>query len=181
MSGEPPLAYAELVAEVRRLCAGRHSGTLFIATANNHSGRIGFSAGKIVAVRFRLLTGVDALGEISRIEAARWRFTDQAPETTDALPDTADLLMLLSGPDGDTTASTAPPAGEDFVHAEQVLSPALAEFLGPMARVVVREHLNAARQYGDDLRTIVEGLAREIPDRDKAALFVERVLAKLGE
>ena len=181
MTGEPLLAYAELVAELRRRCAARHSGTLFIATASNHSGCFGLRDGNIVAIRFRLSKGVDALSEISKIERARCTFTNQVIEDAGPLPPTGDVLRLLTGNDADAAAARLPLTDEQFSRAQTLLVPALAEFLGPMATIVVREQLAEARRHGHDVQRTIDAIAKEIQDPAKAASFKREVLQKLGE
>lgn len=182
MSGEPPLGYAQLMAELRRLCAERRSGTLFIATASNQSGRIGLRDGNIVSMRFQLRKGLDAVGEISKVSSARCTFTDHAAEEADPrapLPPTRDVLRLLTG----TDTGAPPPSGQlsdtDLLRAQNVLAPALAEFLGPMATLIVREQLLDASRHGYDIRKAIEAIAKQIEDPAKAALFKQQVLARL--
>src|SRR5438477_6466302 len=45
MSADAFRSYAELIAELRRLCAERRTGTFFIATAANEGGQLGLREG----------------------------------------------------------------------------------------------------------------------------------------
>ena len=73
------LTYPELIGEVRRLCAQRQTGCVFITTSDNHSVRFALQGGTIVAVAFRQRTGPDALTSIRRISKGRLQFSDTAP------------------------------------------------------------------------------------------------------
>ena len=183
MSGEPLLGYSEVMAELRRRCAGRHSGTLFLATASNHSGCFGLRDGKIIAVRFRLSKGAEALQAISKIDSASCTFTDQVLEDAVPLPATGDILKLLTGTDA-TPQSSAPMAPSlsdpQLSRAHTILVPALAEFLGPMAAIVVREQLAEAKRHGHDLGKTIDAIARQIPDATKAAAFKREIVQKLA-
>lgn len=180
MSGEPLLAYSEVMAELRRLCSEQRSGTMFIVTASNQSASFALREGNIVCVRFQLKRGLDAVNEIKNVGAVRCKFTEEVAGAPDQrLPSTSDLLQLLSS-DGGAAAAPPPRFSEaELARAETVLIRALAEFLGPMATVVVREHLLEARGSGQDLDKTVEAIAEVIPDRAKAARFKQEVLPQL--
>ena len=75
MSAEPWLGYDALIAELRRLPAEHRTGTLFIATADNHGGQIALRDGVIVAVRFHRRNGMDAAREIRTLRTVRFNFT----------------------------------------------------------------------------------------------------------
>src|SRR6266850_2247515 len=54
MSADGFVGYDALVAELRRLNAERRTGTIFIATADNHGGQLALQDGLVVAVRGRV-------------------------------------------------------------------------------------------------------------------------------
>ena len=76
MSTEPQPTDSQFLAELRRLCAERRTGTLFVATAKNQSGRLGLFEGQIVSARFQLPSGLEAVDEIRKVGSARFTFTE---------------------------------------------------------------------------------------------------------
>ncbi|HET7343160.1 MAG TPA: hypothetical protein VFL90_16965 [Methylomirabilota bacterium] len=107
----------------------------------------------------------------------------QRPPQPD-LPPTPELLLMRRG--GGTSdaaaeprAAAAPPAtpaSEALLRSRAIVEAELAERLGPMAQLVCGEHLAAASGVND----LVERLAREIHDGDKAARFKERARERLA-
>ncbi len=100
MSPEPALLpYSRLMAEVAALCAAKRTGTMFIATTDNQSARIGLRQGEIVSLVFRTQRGLEALDHIRKILAGRFTFSDAVVDRAGGadLPQTADLLALLHG------------------------------------------------------------------------------------
>ena len=88
-------SYGEVVAELRRLCAERRTGTLFIATADNEGGQLGLQNGVIVSVRFRRKTGMEAAHGLRNMAGARFTFT---PDFLLAPPDmslSSDAVLAL--------------------------------------------------------------------------------------
>lgn len=170
-SGDASLGYRDLIGEVRRLSAEGRTGTVFITTADNHSVRFVLRGGTISAVGFGLQTGLAAVTSITRITGGRLSFSDEPlqHESQAELPPTAELLTLLSGAAAD--AGDGGGAGPGLMatslnRSSAILEAELVEYLGPMARVVCND--------------VIEGLARELGDRDKAARFTERVRARLA-
>jgi hypothetical protein len=100
MSPEPaPLSYRDLMAELGALCAAKRTGTMFIATTDNHAARIGLRQGDIVSLVFRAQRGLEALDHIRKITAGSFRFSDAVLDKAAHadLPYTADLLALMIG------------------------------------------------------------------------------------
>jgi len=185
-SGDAGLGYRELIGEVRRLSAEGRTGTVFITTSDNHSVRFVLRGGTISAVGFGLQTGLAAVTSIARITGGRLSFSDGLlqHESQAELPPTAELLTLLGGAAGDTGdggAAATGPMPTSLNRSSAILEAELVEYLGPMARVVCNEHLTrAARSGATSLNDVIESLARELGDRDKAARFTERVRARLA-
>lgn len=185
-SGDAGLGYRDLIGEVRRLSAEGRTGTVFITTSDNHSVRFVLRGGTISAVGFGLQTGLAAVTSIARITGGRLSFSDELfqHESQAELPPTAELLTLLSGAAAD--AGDGGGAGTGLMatslnRSSAILEAELVEYLGPMARVVCNEHLTrAARSGATSLNDVIESLARELGDRDKAARFTERVRARLA-
>lgn len=185
-SGDASLGYRDLIGEVRRLSAEGRTGTVFITTSDNHSVRFVLRGGTISAVGFGLQTGLAAVTSITRITGGRLSFSDELlqHESQAELPPTAELLTLLSGAAadaGDGGGAGTGPMATSLNRSSAILEAELVEYLGPMARVVCNEHLTrAARSGSTSLNDVIESLARELGDRDKAARFTERVRARLA-
>ena len=180
------LTYPELIGEVRRLCAQRQTGCIFITTSDNHGVRFALQGGTIVAMAFRQQTGPDALTSIRRIRKGRLQFSDMAPpqEPQPGLPSTPELLSMMQGTATDpapsrreTPAGPAPgPANESLLRSRAVIESELAEYLGPMAQVVCAEHIETA----GSLSELIDTLAKELHDSGKASRFKERVRERLA-
>src|SRR3989442_14430803 len=108
MSPEPaPVPYRQIVTELAALCRAQRTGTLFIATTDNRSARIGLREGEISSLAFRNQRGLEALINLRKIVAGRINFTHARMdrETRGDLPLTVDHLALL----GPTDPPPAPP------------------------------------------------------------------------
>src|SRR5262245_32625409 len=100
MSPEPAPAFlADLARELGSLCAARRTGTLFIATTDNQSARVGIRDGQIVSLVFRNRRGLEAMEHIRKIAGGRFNFSDTVVDriAPGDLPTTANLLGLLAG------------------------------------------------------------------------------------
>jgi hypothetical protein len=96
MSPDDLRSYDDLIAEVRRLCAERRTGTLFIATADNESAHIAVRDGLVVAARFRRTTGIEAAHALRKITRARFSFTPDFIEASDAASSGVGILSALT-------------------------------------------------------------------------------------
>jgi len=198
--------YAELLSELSRLCAARRTGTMFIATTDNQSARIGLQQGDIISLVFRTQRGLEAIDRIRKITAGRFTFSDTVVDRVASadLPTTSDLLSLLAGnralPVVSTTpAPPAPPpdaaprpgapaqaqaaASPELVRVQGVIEAELTEFVGPIAPLLCRGHISKAAAAGSplDLPALVEAVAREIGDRAKEDRFKQQALSRLRE
>lgn len=199
MSPEPaPVPYRQIVTELAGLCRARRTGTLFIATTDNQSARIGLREGEISSLVFRNQRGLDALIHLRKIVAGRINFTDAVMDRGPRgdLPMTVDLLDMLgtddplavvpTRPTPSAAPAPLPPASSadaQLTRVQAVIEAELTEYLGPMAVVICREHIAraAAASPPHDVRQIVEALASEIGDRAKEERFRQRVLSRLRE
>src|SRR5262245_24910116 len=146
---DPILTYGQLIAEVRRLCAQRQTGWLFITTSDNHSVRFGLQNGAIVALIFRSQTGLGALASIQRVLNGSLSFSSGPPDPKPqaGLPPSAELLALLQSAVTDHPDGAEPGSGlldEALAQSRPIIEAELVEHLGPMARLVIDEHLPAA-------------------------------------
>jgi hypothetical protein len=195
MSPEPaPVPYRQIVTELAALCRAQRTGTLFIATTDNQSARIGLREGEISSLAFRNQRGLEAIIQLRKIVAGRINFTDAVMDRGPRgdLPMTVDLLAMLGTDDFPPIVPTRPEpdppppasaADAQLTRAQAVIEAELTEYLGPMAVVICREHIARAAAAGPphDVRQIVEALAREIGDRAKEERFRQQVLARLRE
>lgn len=197
--------YAELLSELGRLCAAKRTGTMFIATTDNQSARIGLRQGDIISLVFRTQRGPEAIDRIRKITAGRFTFSDTVVDRVASadLPATPDLLSLLAGNGASPVVSAAPApppppdaaprpvappppqaaASPELVKAQAVIEAELTEFVGPIAPLLCRGHLTRAAAAGSplDLPALVEAVAREIGDRAKEDRFKQQTLARLRE
>ena len=206
MSAEDYRSYDDLVAELRRLCAARRTGTLFIATADNEGGQLGLRDGLVVTARFRRKTGIEAAYGLRKIGKARFTFSRDFLEAADPTLSSSAVLAVLTDtewPPHPVTPAAAPaavsplapatpPSPDDaramFASApadtrdtiRATLTAALAEYLGPMAAVVVREQLLEAERAGREPGDVVEALALMIDDPAAAMAFKEHARTALA-
>lgn len=178
--------YGELINALKSLCRERATGTMFIATPDNHFVRIVLTNGEISAASFRTKHGVEALPLIRRINAGRFKFSEgqitadaaaSLPPGNDALRVLADDGMSLNAVDAAQRSLTA----DKIVLAPKIIERELAEYLGPIAGIVCSEHvgrIGAPRQVGD-VASLLEAVAREIRDPRKVRAFKEQVWLKL--
>src|SRR2546426_12300373 len=102
MSPEPaPVPYRQIVTELAALCRAQRTGTLFIATTDNQSARIGLREGEIFSLAFRNQRGLEAIIQLRKIVAGRINFTDAVMDRGPRgdLPMTVDLLAMLGTED----------------------------------------------------------------------------------
>jgi hypothetical protein len=196
------MSYRDLMTELGALCAAKRTGTMFIATTDNHAARIGLRQGDIVSLVFRAQRGLEALDHIRKITAGSFRFSDAVLDKAAHadLPYTADLLALMIGeesplpppapappraaaPRAPTAAATPPVEHSQLVRAQAVIESELTEFVGPIAPLLCREHIARTAAAGPpwDWRELVEAVAREIGDPAKEARFKQQALARLPD
>ena len=93
------LNYDALIQEVRRLCLEARTGTIFIATSENHAVRIVIQRGAITHVVARGQAGMAAMAPIKEISGGRLTYSEGAIDAgkPQSLPTTSELLAMLSG------------------------------------------------------------------------------------
>lgn len=188
-SQQPTLTYSQLLGELWRLCAAKRTGTMFITTIDNHSARFALREGEIVSLGFGLKRGIEAIPLLRKIAGGRFTFSAEILATgeTGTLPSTSELLDRLA--EGATPLASPPsppaPAQPDparLQRVQQLIEPVLAEYIGPMAAIICREYVLGASNLSqpDELRDLIEAIAKEIRDPAKEAQFKQQVLARLG-
>jgi hypothetical protein len=194
------MPYAQLLSELGALCSARRTGTMFIATSDNQSARIGLRQGEIVSLVFRTQRGSEAVDHIRKIAAGRFSFSDAVVDrgSADDLPETPSLLAWLSGdapppppappvppPAAPRPASAAAPplSNPQLARAQAAIEAELTEVVGPIAPLLCREHIARAAAAGPpwDFSALVEAVAREIGERTKEDRFKQQALARLRE
>jgi hypothetical protein len=196
------MSYRELMAELGALCAAKRTGTMFIATTDNHAARIGLRQGDIVSLVFRAQRGLEALDHIRKITAASFSFSDAVmdkaahadlPYTTDLLalmigeepplPPAAPAPRLAAAPRAPAAAATPPFEHPQLVRAQAVIESELTEFVGPIAPLLCREHIARTAAAGPpwNWHELVDAVAREIGDSAKDARFKQQVLSRLRQ
>ena len=168
MSADGFHGYDELIAELRRLCAQRRTGTLFIATADNEGGQIALRDGLVVGTRFRRKTGMEAAHGLRKITRVRFSFTRDFVDAPDPGLSSTSVLSVLTD---------ANRASEDLAG---ILTAALTTYLGPTAALIVRDQLREAERTGRPVAEVVDVLATGIEDRMAAAAFKTTVSAALA-
>src|SRR5215510_959188 len=194
MSPEPvTLTYRQLMTELDALCAAKRTGTMFIATTDNHSARISLMLGEIVSLSFRAHRGMEAVDHLRKITAGRFSFSDTVMDKSAQhdLPVTPDLLALLIGDDPvlpqprpfPAPAVAAHAGNSQFLRARAAIEAGLTEFVGPIAPLLCRAHLDRAAAAGPpwDWQSLVEAVAREIRDPAKEERFKQQALARLRD
>ena len=183
MSSDPAFVpFDQVVAFLRQLSHEHRVGTLFITTADNKSATISLLGGEIVGVSFRVLRGRDALLLIKGIGLSRYAFHDgKVPDTDPDLPPTHEILALFGARAEAPKPAARPEAGPEARKIQLILETELVEYLGPMARIVCREHVEKASSLADaaSLGRLVDDLAREISDRKQAEAFKQAAWKKL--
>ena len=187
MSGDAFRSYDELVSEIRKLGLERRTGTLFVVTVDNESGQIGLRDGLIVHVRFRRKIGVDAAYVLRKIDKMRFSFTRDFVETTDPGLSSAAVLAALTDVEVSAIGWHQAPPPHPPQHSpgaqeavRRVLTEALTEYVGPLAAVVVRDHLREAQRVGREPADVVDALARGIDDQASASAFRRQAAAGLA-
>jgi len=121
-----------------------------------------------------------ALAAIQRVHKGSLSFSSGLPpKPQPGLPPTPELLALLqsaaTGP-ADAADAGPRPVNEAVARSRAVIEAELTEYLGPMARVVVDEHVASAH----DLTDFIDSLAGELNDPAKSAAFKLRVRERLA-
>jgi hypothetical protein len=186
MTGDAFRSYDELVSEIRKLGLERRTGTLFVVTVDNESGQIGLRDGLIAHARFRRKIGVEAAYVLRKIDKMRFSFTRDFVETTDPGLSSAAVLAALTDVEVPAIGwhQAPPPPPQQSPGAQEavrrVLTEALTEYVGPLAAVVVRDHLREAQRAGREPADVVDALARGIDDQASASAFRRQAAAGLA-
>lgn len=190
MSQDTYIPFAKIVADLKQICAGRKTGTLYITSDANRSAQIMIDRGKIVYFYYFNRRGSEALRLIPEIQTGRYRFQEgTAPALRSELPETEAILEALSAlagqddPHSGESPQRAAAVEESGARAiitltagqKRILEEGLALYIGPMAAIICEEHLPST----SDVKTAIELLAAEITAEAQARSFREEMRRKL--
>jgi hypothetical protein len=179
MSNPQPISLDNLVIELQRLCQEKLSGTLFISGDNHRMAQISLLDGNIMALSCLSKRGTEALPLIQQSNPNWFQFIKGSSITTDPdLPPTKDILNALASAAPTFTSSGLTKNATFEVFPQQtrtVLKETLAEFMGPVASMICNKILQRAQ----NLDSAIDLLAQEIPDRQQALKFKNKVKQKL--
>ncbi len=175
--------FSGIVAELKKLCGNKATGTLFIATKKKRAAQIMIENGRIVFLYFSNKRGQDALMPMSKIQAATFRF--QAGKVLSKrmpLPETSSILKILAGKSSRSgpVAKPPPPGGAPGAikplgdDQKAILEECFAEYIGPMAAIICKDIFKKKI----DFSTAIESLAAKISSMDQRKEFKEKVLSR---
>ena len=186
------LPMSELLEELRRLCADRASGTVFIATPENRSARIVLREGRIVGLNYRAKRGMGSVQMIREMVSGRIGFTQGLAQPVGGdqdLPATPVLLGLLEGRSSASDASASSggvgaglaDAGIDLAEARRIMEEELIEFLGPVAGFACQEEFAGLPGDAglDDLVDMIDRILREAGESQHSREVVDSFIARL--
>jgi hypothetical protein len=182
------LTYPELVDEMRRWCADKRTGTMLIATEDNHLAKILFESGAITLLSYGLKNGLEAIPLLTQIGHARLKVSPGragAQPAGKTLPPTGEIMALLAEATearGGRFPANTPLDGEHLAKVLKIIETELIEHLGPLGDIVWTEHLERVGKPLSSLRLtgLIEGLAGEIGDPAKIRLFKDAIRDKIG-
>ena len=166
-----------LAGEIRQLCAGGASGTLFVTTEDNHSVRIVVEAGNIVSLAAGRLKGAAVIARLKASGVLRYRFQ-------------RDMVMRMPGDDGVPLAALVeedaellcPATVEPEIGAEvlEMIRNEAVECMGPMANMICTDHLqNITTSEG--MAAAINAISAEMGDIALAREFQDRIESRLRE
>lgn len=193
MNSEEYVPFAEIVAELKNVCAAGKTGVMYITSVENRSAQLMLDQGKIVFLYFFNKRGRDALRLMGEIETGRFRFQEgTSPTLRTELPHTEDILRFLSAASGllpnDSAGSGNSESGQVkenttstaimtlTVDQKQALEEGLAGYIGPMASIICEDHFDSVH----DMQTAIDRLAAEIPVSAQADAFREKMLERFS-
>ena len=188
--------YDELMGYLNQLCREKADGTLFISTDKNHSVRFELHNGYITFCNYRSKRDHDAIKLIKAVKSCKYKFIPGSSEPKDK--DTArrsDLYTALfektlplpkemkSVSTADSISPTASPPLETGTigKAVETIAKELANFIGPVAKMICDEYINSIGQARSthELIAMVESVATEIGDSAQEKQFIKAALGSI--
>jgi hypothetical protein len=173
--------YSEITLEIGRLSDQKASGTVFIATRDNHIAQMMLDRGEIVFIFYAGKRGHEALNLLTTIREGRYRFQEGGVVSRGVpLPPTREILLTLSSGPGQVPShanDAHAPEGRGLSAAQKnLLESCLADCIGPMAAIICEDHFSSAGSF----QATVDALAAEIPSPGQARKFREMVAQGVG-
>jgi hypothetical protein len=174
------------------VCNHHHNGFTGLVTGvsdEQHAFKVGFHAGQIVLLTYRIKKGMPALDLLAQIRQAKITVypTSDGQYTMGDMPDTATILsQLTSNTLDDTTVteiSEVPELQESPTDGKQRIDPVLRKNIevaavhhfGPIGALVCEELM---QDYRGDLRRVVFAIAQEVgANESDARAFFESIAA----
>lgn len=195
IANQSMVTYDELVEILRDLVESEETGTLYLATNDNHAASFGLENGNLVSIRCQGFKGINALDALLGIESGRCRFVAHSAglyEKAAPLPPTQELLGILetqrvgatSAPPATGTAPLQTGNGSGVAlplsDCRSIVTEEATEYLGPMGGFVCDELFDeVAPTTIEDVTTIIDRVANEIGDPKREKEFKTRVLQRL--
>ncbi len=178
------LAYDDFVDLVRNHHHDGFTGLITGVSDNQHSFHIGFRAGQVISLSYRILKGSAALEKLIQLD--RTKITEhpnaEMPGSIAELPDTSAILSRLTLEDkqeitdamidGLSTALGAvaqpailkPSARQTILNNNQIktIKTAAVHHFGPIGAMVCEEFLSDVNLSNSDLNTLLRGIAKEV-------------------
>jgi hypothetical protein len=176
--------YRDLIAEVRRLCKGKRTGTIFITSEDGHIVRFVLSHGEVIHLVFDTKHSCyDAIPLIHQIRSGRLQFAEGIVETVPGvqLPNTEELLHTLElfyelDQEETTSKKATPQALQPTFNVSAAIlriRKSLATYLGPFAAIICDDYLKkvGAPKAPEEVLTMIDTLALEISEPKAAKEF----------
>lgn len=165
-----------LVPTLLDLCQKRSSGMLLAVTDDNRHVRIGLNDGEINHVAVHRQRGMAAVEAIAGCTVRNFQFIAGSPlEVQDSLTDTALIIdTLLSGNASAAPAPRTQSAASLDAKTLKIVEDELAEFLGPIAAILIEESKGAT-----SVDALLQLLGTELSSAD-AQTFINKVKRRIG-
>ncbi len=169
--------FLALAGEIRQLCAGGASGTLFVTTEDNHSVRIAVEGGNIVSLAAGQLKGAAVIDRLKASRSLRYRFQR---DVVIRVPGDDDVP--LAALDDEDAALLRPRTADTEIGSEvlDIIRDEAVECMGPMANMICTDHLqNVTTSEG--MTAAIAAISSEMGDAALARQFQNRVQSRLRE
>lgn len=191
MSERESIENRELVKKIIELCQQQASGTIFIATADNHLAKVALIEGEIVCASLHRLNGLDAIRALAGLPSGVFGFNPDLQLVTQkqALPDTDSLLQILQSGvvySRQYDAASSHQESENLPAKSEIMKVLVeesTEYLGPMASIICQEYFQEfpAPMTLGNIQHVIRQLERDISNAEKAETFRSTVLKRLGQ
>lgn len=181
----------ELMQEIIGLCRQYESGTVFIATADNHLARLVLINGEVEFASMHRLKGIDAIRELASLSSGLFGFDPDLQLVTQKqdLPDTESLIQILqSGVAYSRQYGQAKPQQNDEqllprVKVMDILVEESTEYLGPMAAIICQDYMQklTGAINSTDIQQVIRQLEQDINNTEKAQKFRAAVMARISQ